>query len=261
MSSIASENTATLQYDDNDLKNDLRLLSKSKIFFGHQSVGGNIIDGLNMISVSNQIPLKILDDISDISSEKNFIAHRYIGKNEEPNLKIMDFSRMLEGGIGDHVDVAFMKFCYVDFKTDSKMSVEDVFDMYKTEFENIKNQYPDIQIIHVTTPLRTVQKGIKAEIKKLLGKSPAGYENNILRNKFNDLLKNEYEGKEPFFDLAKAESMRPDGTLETFTVDGNVYYALYKGYTYDRGHLNETGQKAIAIKLVQKLSQVIRINN
>jgi lysophospholipase L1-like esterase len=64
------------------------------------------------------------------------------------------------------------------------------------------------------------------------------------------LLRKNYEGKEPVFDLARIESTRPDGTRETFTQDGKTYYALVPAYTKDGGHLNKLGRKKVAEQLL-----------
>ena len=76
------------------------------------------------------------------------------------------------------------------------------------------------------------------------------YEDNIKRNQFNELIKKEYEEKEPFFDLAKIESSYPSGERASFTKDGKVYYSLVPEYTYDSGHLNEKGRKIVAEQLL-----------
>ena len=98
--------------------------------------------------------------------------------------------------------------------------------------------------------MTTRQTGIKAWIKKLIGKPVGGYDDNIKRNQFNELLKKEYDGKEPVFDLAKMESIRPDGKRETFTKDGKTHYSLVPDYTSDGSHLNETGRKKAAEQLL-----------
>jgi hypothetical protein len=46
------------------------------------------------------------------------------------------------------------------------------------------------------------------------------------------------------------ESTFPDGTRETFSSDEKTYYALVPEYTYDDGHLNETGRKKAAEQLL-----------
>jgi hypothetical protein len=69
----------------------------------------------------------------------------------------------------------------------------------------------------------------------------------MVRTRFNDILRKYYSEKEPFFDLAKAESTFPDGKRETFEVDGKTYEAMVPMYSDDGGHLNELGRSHIAV--------------
>ena len=71
--------------------------------------------------------------------------------------------------------------------------------------------------------------------------------NNINRNQFNEILRKEYEGKAPIFDLAKIESTYPDGKTS---------YSMVPDYTYDGGHLNETGRKKAAEQLLVLLANI-----
>src|SRR3954467_9059393 len=41
------------------LTDDLKLLAHERIFFGHQSVGKNVLDGLQELSVAAGVPLRI----------------------------------------------------------------------------------------------------------------------------------------------------------------------------------------------------------
>jgi len=70
------------------------------------------------------------------------------------------------------------------------------------------------------------------------------------------MLRKEYLGKEPLFDIAQAESTRPDGTRSTFTNNGTTYYSLVSEYTDDDGHLNELGQQAVAQDLLILLAKL-----
>jgi hypothetical protein len=64
------------------------------------------------------------------------------------------------------------------------------------------------------------------------------------------MLRKEYTGKEPIFDLAALESTNPDGTRLSFTQNGKTAYALVPTYTTDGGHLNEQGRKLVAEQLL-----------
>lgn len=95
---------------------------------------------------------------------------------------------------------------------------------------------------------------MRSLIKTVLGKE----DNNIKRNQYNDMLRKEYRGKEALFDIAQAESTRPDGTRSTFTNNGTTYFSLASEYTDDGGHLNQLGQRAVAQELLMLLAELAR---
>ena len=227
-------------------------LGEKKIFFAHQSVGNNIINGIRDIMKENpNVHLNIMQISEPIALREGVFAHTNIGKNENPQSKIDAFANYMENGIGNSADFAFLKFCFVDI--DNKTDIQKLFTAYKSEMAKLKNEYPKTKIIHFTVPLlRKNEPSFKNWIKGLFGKNDGFFanEHNIKRNKFNRLVVAEYKNKEPVFDLAEFESVYPDGSRETFAEDGKTYYSLVPAYTDGGGHLNETGRKKIAEQLL-----------
>jgi len=224
-------------------------LSEKHIYFGHQSVGNNILDGIrDLMNEYPQIKLKIAE--TNNADDINFpvLAHTKIGKNFDPELKCSDFRNIIDNGIGNKIDIAFYKFCYVD--VNSKTEVENIFKIYKETHYYVKHKYPDLKVIHVTIPLKSLQTGWKVSIKKILAMEIDGYVDNINRNFFNQKLIDEYGSKEPIYDLAAIESTRTDNKRVTFDMDGKTYYAMNPEYTYDGGHLNEVGRRVAAENLL-----------
>lgn len=231
----------------------LKYLQGKKIYFAHQSVGYNIVDGLNDIMKENpMIKLNIVHSTDPEVFKQPVFAHSSVGQNTQPDSKVDDFAKILERGIGNKADIAFMKFCYVDI--DDKTDIQKTFNYYKKKLAQLKRNYPDTTFIHITMPLVSKQAGIKIWlkniIKKMLGKPVRNYSINIKRNQFNDMLINEYEGKEPVFDLARIESTLSDGTRLSLTKDSVSFYSMLPEYTYDGGHLNEKGRKIVAKELL-----------
>ncbi len=233
-------------------------LSQKKIFFGHKSVGNNIISGIKKTMLNNQqIKLHIVETKDTADFGKAVFAHySNIGKNRYPLSKVEGFVKLMNDGLGDKTDIAFLKFCYVDVKSDT--DIQNIFKKYRESIDKLKLQYPDMTIVHFTVPLlRKEQTGIiksvKNFIKGLMGKKKENSfsnSHNVVRNKYNTLLVNHYGGKEPVFDIARLESTCPTGKREVFSYDAKEYYALSSEYTDDGGHLNENGQKYIAEHLL-----------
>lgn len=230
-------------------------LVQSTILFGHQSVGFNIIDGMKTVTHEtsliklNFVETRALDEIITPA-----FAHFPVGVNKNPISKIYDFKKTVEAGQSRPLNVAFFKFCYVDIHEET--DVEKLFAVYKSTLDTLIQQQPHTKFIHVTVPLRVVQAGPKAWLKKMIGKPIGGYADNINRNAFNELLLREY-GEGTIFDLAQIESTDPNGTRATFEMDGKSYFYLLPEYTNDGGHLNQIGRQLAAEKLLIFLSKLL----
>lgn len=220
-------------------------LSQKKIYFGHQSVGNNILDGVRDVMKENpQIKLKILELAKITDFDNPFFAHSGVGKNEDPRSKCEDFNEVIDKKIAGKVDVALFKFCFVDIVPNT--DVNKLFSAYKETLVSLKENYPKVMFVHMTVPLTAAQTGPKVLIKKLIGRPIGGYDDNIKREQFNALLRKEYSGKEPIFDLALIESTIPDGSRAVFEKDRKTYPRMVPEYTNDGGHLNESGRKKVA---------------
>jgi hypothetical protein len=230
-------------------------LAEQRIYFGHQSVGLNIIQGIDDIKRRNpQIRLNIVETSDPKDFNEPIFAHSSIGENTDPKSKCDAFATLIKKGIGDEVDIAFFKFCYVDITAAS--DVQQIFFYYKDTVKRLKIEYPTTTFVHFTVPLTIRQTGIKAWIKKIIGRPIGGYEDNIKRNEFNELLKKEYLGIDQIFDLAQFESTYPDGKRSSFSKCGETYYSLVPEYTSDGGHLNDRGRKIIAEQLLALLADL-----
>ncbi|MEW8508054.1 MAG: hypothetical protein AB2598_15255 [Candidatus Thiodiazotropha sp.] len=239
-----------------DVASDLETLAGARVFFGHQSVGKNIIHGLEKLSNDiEDVNLTIADYESYQADGSGCFLHTRVGKNREPESKCLDFGRIIDQELNDKIDYALLKFCYVDINKDS--NVAKVFDDYRRVMDDLIERHPDIIFVHTTMPLMQNRGGIKIKIKELLGDVHANKLDNIKRNEFNSLLKETYSNA-PIIDIAESESTYPDGSREEFKMDGKTYYSLIEGYTNDGGHLNDQGQIKVASTFVQGMADIIR---
>jgi hypothetical protein len=224
-------------------------LSSKKIYFGHQSVGFNILDGIKDIMKGNpQIKLAIIESTDFETHNSGALFHSRVGRNRDPKSKMVDFEKILTSDKSDRIDMAFLKLCYVDIAGNS--NPEEIIVDYKDTINNIRKKNMKTKIIHFTSPLTTIQSGIKAFIKKIIGKPLHGVLGNQNRFKYNQLLLSAFSETEPVFDLSEFESTRPDGSKAAFNHDGQDYFTLAQDYTNDGKHLNEYGRKIIAEKLL-----------
>ena len=223
------------------------ILAQKKIFFGHKSVGQNIVAGLEEVMARRPlIKLDILETSDPADLVKPVFAHALIGTNKDPVSKIVRFSQIMDSGVGRSVDIAFFKLCFVDI--DHSTDVEALLNSYAHSLARLEAEFPDVRFITVTVPLISRPVGIKARLKKLLGRLPWDEADNVKRNVYNGMLREKFKGS--LFDLAAIES-RIDGERKaTFTKGGKDFELLHRPYTSDGGHLNSTGRQIVAIELL-----------
>ena len=134
------------------------------------------------------------------------------------------------------VDVAVMKFCWVDIS--SNTDVDALFARYRDTMAALERDFPNVTFIHVTVPLTTgpsLFPELRTRLRTLLGRSDLrGQRANVTRERMNALIRGEYAGRH-LFDLAAIESTKPDGTRVSGRYDNQGYFALYDGYTSDMG--------------------------
>ena len=230
----------------------LERLRSSTVFFGHQSVGMNLLEGLQLIARRSGKEFRVAEVSPGAPIAPGTLAHAWVGQNHDPAGKIEAFARAVDALPDPGVDVALLKLCYVDFAPDTDAAA--LLARYRSSIAELQRRHPRTTFVHVTAPVSRVQGGAKALLKQALGKVPYGLVENVRREEYNQLLRQAYEGKEPVFDLARVESTAPDGRVETVEWKGKRVPSLVPAYTDDGGHLNEEGKLRAASALLSLLA-------
>jgi hypothetical protein len=223
---------------------ELEKAARTRVFFGHQSVGMNILDGVAPVFSAHGVqapPIEQRRTATDAAG--GFVAHALIGQNTDPLQKVQDFDAVIRGGMGEQVDVAVMKFCYIDITPDT--DVEALFATYRDTITGLEKDYPRVTFIKATVPL-TTEPGTLGRIKqRLSGNTGYGRAANATRERLNELIRREYPA-DHLFDLAAVESSTPQGARVSGRHQGQPYFALYSGYASDSGHLGPDGSQRAA---------------
>ena len=234
---------------DPGLRTDLERLARERIYFGHQSVGANLLEGIADLAAEQAVPVRIVraDRASDVPPAT--FGHTFVPENGAPLEKLKNFRAALGSA---PVDVALLKFCYVDIEAGT--DVRALFAAYRETLAELRRSHPATVFVHVTLPLTGEPTGWKALAKRLLGRSPAGMAENLRREEYNRLLRAAFAGREPLFDLALIESTAPDGTPVRERWQGVAAPALAPQYAEDGGHLNAEGRRRAARELIAVLA-------
>ena len=251
---LSSATNAMASPDDNMLHKQLERVAQQKIFFGHQSVGVNLLDGIKQLANFTGVPLRIVEVADAKFVEPGMIGQTFIAENGYPLKKLKNFETAM-GQNKTGVDIALMKFCFIDFTadTDAKM----LFSNYQATIQTLKLKNPNTHFVHVTAPLTIVEGGLMAKFKYFLGIAPLyGTYENLRRDEYNILVRQTYKGHEPLFDLARVESTKEDGSLEKVSWKGKDIPVLIPAYSDDGGHLNDIGKNLASRELIRVLASV-----
>ena len=151
---------------------NLTAVARTRVFFGHFSVGMNVLDAVPGVYADHGVSAPPIEQgRAEPGPNGGFIAHQFIGEDVKPLLKLEDFDRTMRGGMGRQVDVALMKFCWVDIY--SNTDVDALFARYRDTMAALERDFPNVTFIHVTVPL-TTEPGLftelKTRLKTLLGR-------------------------------------------------------------------------------------------
>ncbi len=237
---------------------DLKKIAAKKIYFGHQSVGYNIMDAITTLNFSDS-GLIIKETANSDDFKKPVFAHSQNGENFKPETKILSFVEKMNSGLGDKVDFAFFKFCYVDINAGT--DVNKLFAEYKNAMDMLIKKYPKTIFLHVTAPLTSensssLKENLKTFVKKVMGKKTGDVYDNLKRMDFNVLLRKEYGAK--VFDLASVSSSDYSGKEMLSNKGGVKHQALLAQYTNDGGHLNREGGENVVSRLVGFIGNQIK---
>jgi lysophospholipase L1-like esterase len=251
LSTIGGTTLSTAAFQEIGLTDqEAQVLSTQKVFFGHQSVGDNIVHGIQDIMASDpRTKLSIVDSRNPEAVPAPAFMESHIGQNTDPRSKNSDFLAIIRNGFAG---IAMFKYCYID--VDETTDVQQMFSAYQATIEEVRRNHPQILVVHITVPLTTVGSPTKAWVKSMLGKNTA-QDDNIKRNHFNSLLLQAY-GKDPTFDLATVESTHIDGSRSYFKKGSEMIYTLAPEYTTDGGHLNQAGRRIAAESLLVVLAKL-----
>ncbi len=242
--------------DNMELKEDLKALGQERVFFGHHSVGNNILAGFRQIVSENpEVQLNFLKWTDSLNLSQTFLVEGSVGKNGNPKSKYDEYIRIVEKLSRANLNIALMKLCFVDIT--QQANVDQIFNEYVSTIELLKQKHPSITFVHITVPL-TTEAGITRRIYRFLRGETVDYTaDNSAREKYNEKLRKHF-ASDPIFDLAAIESTHPNMNRESGKGPSGTYYSLVKEYASDEGHLNDYGGRIAARELVRILAQVAR---
>lgn len=173
---------------------DMDILRETRVLVGSKSIGLNLLKGLAIVGKDDPA-FNLVGNFSRFDVEKNgglevipgaaFASTRFVHfmATRHPYIKRMEeLDRLLRTPpwrFGDQPLVATILYAEVD---------PAVFPAYKTLVAGLRHDYPQIRILHSTTSIFSADSTLAESRREKM-------------REFNRLLRVEYKGKEPIYDL------------------------------------------------------------
>ncbi|HTO93629.1 MAG TPA: hypothetical protein VMM80_04635 [Bacteroidota bacterium] len=250
-SCAGKHDTGEQPMDEGTIRKDLEVIAAHRVFFGHQSVGVDIMEGVRELNAATGSTVRFAGATSDSLPAGPWCADAIVGRNGDPASKCAAFAATVDRLSRDSLELAVLKFCYVDIKPGR--DIDSMFREYERTVMGLKQSHPALIIVHATVPLTERAPWWKRAIRKVLGREETTDESNAGRARFNEMLTGRFGG-EPLFDIARLESTYPDGTRCGFDAGGRKVYSLIGAYTRDGGHFNDAGRRLAAAAFVRTLA-------
>jgi hypothetical protein len=216
-----------------------------RVVFGHQSVGQNLLDGIRELAAAG-LPAANVTSPEELGAAVGDVAIGAfrVGRNGNPQSKLRHFAAVAQSPAGLRADAVLFKFCYVDFHQGT--DVIALFDDYRFTMDTVRRQRPERLVGQVTVPLRTLSSGAIARIRHQFDRHHPQLHHNVVRDRFNELLRREYGGSRSLFDLGAIESGDQNGWPRQVLGPNGPVSALRPEYSADGGHLNVHGRRVSA---------------
>lgn len=229
-----------------------RWLATQRVFFGHQSVGGNIVRGIDdLLRAHPTLPLRLVETGDAAAMREPGLYHARVGTNGDARSKLDEWERTISAAGLDHDAIALLKLCYVDITLETDVAA--LFAEYERTVTRIRSAHPRLTIVHITTPL-TVDPGSLRHHAAKLRRLTSLREMNVPRARYNELMRKRYGGADAIFDLEALESADRAGRRRTVRVAGRDIPHLDRAWTDDGGHLNEGGRTRAAVAFLETLA-------
>jgi hypothetical protein len=231
-------------------------LGACRVFFGHQSVGSNILAGVEDLRRDPPtFTLRVIESREPWTHPGPALLHFPVGSNRNPLGKMREFGEVVRASVAAPPDMAVLKLCYVDLKPgDDPVALAAEYERTMTA---LQREFPATAFVRTTIPLTIVERTLRSRVKGLLGTPPWGLEANAVREVFNERLRESHTDGPFLFDVARVECIDPAGRPVHARWRGRVIPCLCPAYSSDRGHLNAVGRVAVAREFLRTLCRAV----
>lgn len=201
-------------------------LGRFKWFFAHASVGGNIMEGINLLHMKDPTfyPLKAAWAGTGVPSATS-PGTIYEQNRGNPGwlAKVDGFTNFIaEGWCSPTVDIVMNKFCWIDSDAN--------FEYYVNSTSGLEAMNLRTWVVYATIPLTSSEE-------------PENYDRTVFNTRLREWVR---ANNRILYDIADIEAHDTNGLEQTFLSNGRVAQKQFAGYTSDGGHLTTAQAQELA---------------
>lgn len=230
-----------------------RTVAERRVYFGHQSVGNDILGGLGELSRRHALGIRLVESSDASKVAGPGMVHFAAGYNQDPLSKNDAMLRMLASRQQMDGALVLLKYCYVDMAPQA--DIWRLFAAYRRFAARVARDHPDVTLVHVTMPLTANLESLSGRLRSFLDRSP-DRDVAVARHHYNTLMREAFAGRAPLFDLALLEATRDDGSRAGFLRHGEWIDVMAPEHSSDGGHLSPRGARKVAAGLLDVLAGV-----
>lgn len=238
--------------------NSLQSALSLRVLFGTQSIGSDIAKGVPAAFAQAKLPKPRVVKWSSARRFKGpILATATIGQTGDPRSKFRSFANLVNGAPRGSIRVAVMAFNYQDVSAET--DVDALFQNYVETMDSLETANPDVTLIYSTVPItgsnswREVDAGT---VEWLSGVTQPVWQENIARERFNTLVRQQYGESGRLFDIAALEARVGKGKVAAKQHEGQWYHVLSPALSSDGRRLNAEGSRQLASELLKLIAAV-----
>lgn len=230
----------------------------ARVLFAHQSTGAEISKGVPAAFKAKKLKAPTVAKWTKVMRTSGPVfATATIGTNGDPTSKLRAFAALVNDAPRDSIDVALMAFNYQDITAET--DIDALFGIYAATMQSLEDANPSVRFLYTTVPVTESNNWSKVDADAVDGLSDVSqpvWQNNIARERYNTLVRQEYGDTGRLFDIAAQQANLGKGKVAAKQHESHWYHVMNPALTSDGRKLNSKGSTRLATQLMMLVASV-----
>lgn len=225
----------------------------SRVLLVYQTLGADVMRGIPAAFKAARLKEPTVTSWKKSKSLSGpLVATAKVGRPGDPVSKMRAFAGLVNGAPRNSVDIAVMTFDYRDVTADT--NILDLFDIYTDTMTSLESANPDVIFLYATAPVSTSnswRQVDRSSVKGLTDVSQPVWQDNIARERFNTLVRQEYSATGRLFDVASVQATLSADRVSAKEHESQWYFVMNPNLSKDGSRLNDAGSLRVARSMME----------